>query len=183
VCKSQSRPVTPQRLFTGTLSDLDLKGFFAAAVRLRLQNVLGSVDRMQCFRSTQHRLRYFHTDYRFAVPACIPVDSRKRRASSVSAYLLFVAISCTVPVAVFGGYFAYHFASEASAHAKSDLEQRLSLMRNAVDQRVDSRNFRSSPARPIFSQAISRFETHAVEVTKLVGAITILLSDRQATNC
>jgi len=111
-----------------------------------------------------------------------PVDGRKRRASSVSAYLLFVAISCTVPVALFGGYFAYHFASEASAHAKADLEQRLALMRNAVDQRVEKvvaelEVLARSP--DLRTGDLARFEPHAAEVTKLVGAITILLSDRQ----
>ena len=103
-----------------------------------------------------------------------------RSASTVSRYLLLIAVSCTLPVAIFGGYFAYYFVSEASVRQKADFEGRLSLMRNAVDQRVQKivsalQVLGASP--DLQNGDLARFRAHAAETGRLIGAIAVLLSD------
>ncbi len=107
--------------------------------------------------------------------------STRRGPWTVRAYLLFIAINCTLPVAIFGGYFAYHFVSEASARQQADLEERLALMRNAVDQRVETiiaelEVLAHSP--DLEAGNLARFRNHAEHASRLIGSVTVLLSDR-----
>jgi two-component sensor histidine kinase len=85
-----------------------------------------------------------------------------------------------LPVAIFGGYFAYYFVAEASVRQKADFEERLSLMRNAVDQRMQKivaalQVLGASP--DLQNGDLVRFRAHAVETSRLIGAITVLLCD------
>jgi two-component sensor histidine kinase len=91
-----------------------------------------------------------------------------------------IALSCTLPVAIFGGYFAYYFVSEASEQQKADFDERLSLMRNAVDRRMakiiaELQVLGYSP--DLQSGDLIRFRAHAIETAKLIGALTVLLCD------
>jgi hypothetical protein len=106
----------------------------------------------------------------------------KRSPSTVRAYLLFIAVSCTVPMAIFSGYFVYNFVSDASAHRRYDIEERLSLMRNAVDQRLgkviaELEVLAHSP--DLQSGNLDRFRDHAQDTSKLIGGITVLVADRE----
>jgi two-component sensor histidine kinase len=102
-------------------------------------------------------------------------------ATSVQSYLLLIAAGCTVPLALVGGYFAYHVALEASERSKADLDERLNLMRSAVEQRID----RVAAQLEVLAHSpdlqagdLTRFREHAVEANKLIRGITVLLADR-----
>jgi two-component sensor histidine kinase len=108
--------------------------------------------------------------------------SSRSGPSSVRGYLLLVALTCTVPVAVVGGFFAYYFVAEGASHRQADVEERLALMRSAVDQRVEkviAELAVLSHSPDLLSGNFDRFRSHAEETAKLIGAVAIVVSDKE----
>ncbi|MGN6572833.1 MAG: sensor histidine kinase [Pseudolabrys sp.] len=105
-----------------------------------------------------------------------------RRAWSIPAYLVALALASTVPIAIVAGIFAYHFVSEASQQTRADFTERLRLLRNAVELRVenivnDVEVLALSPA--LQSGDLAQFYRHAVAMRDLRDAFGVVLSDRQ----
>ena len=101
---------------------------------------------------------------------------------TVRVYLLFIAAICTVPLAIFGGYFAYQVALEAADRRQSDLEERLTLLRSAMEQRIDRvaaqlQVLAHSP--DLMAGDLNHVAAHAREAVRLIGGITVLLADRE----
>jgi two-component sensor histidine kinase len=106
---------------------------------------------------------------------------RPRRPSTVRAYLFFIAVICTLPLALFGGYFAYRVVSESAQQDEAAVRERLFLMRSAIDQRIEKvivelQVLANSP--DLQSGDLERFKSHAAETSRLIGGITVLLCDR-----
>lgn len=106
---------------------------------------------------------------------------RPRRPSTVRAYLFLIAVICTLPPALFGGYFAYRVVSESAQQEEAAVRERLFLMRSAIDQRIEKvivelQVLANSP--DLQSGDLERFKAHAIETSRLIGGITVLLCDR-----
>ena len=106
------------------------------------------------------------------------------RAWSVPAYLVALALASTVPIAIVAGIFAFHFVTEASERTRADFAERLRLMRNAVELRVenivnDIEVLALSPA--LQSGDLAAFYRHASDVRRLRNAFGLVLADAQAS--
>lgn len=102
------------------------------------------------------------------------------RTWPVSTYLLLLALTTAIPVAIGAAFLAYHFVAEASQLARAEYEDRLRLMRNATDLRVtniidDLQVLALSPS--LSQQRFSEFRDHAIQTVKLIGAVAIVLYD------
>ena len=61
-----------------------------------------------------------------------------RRGWSIKAYLVALALSSTLPIATAAGFFAYHLVSASSQNTRTEFEDRLRLLRNAIEMRIDN---------------------------------------------
>ena len=107
---------------------------------------------------------------------------RSGRAWSIPAYLVALALASTVPTAIVAGIFAYHFVTEASERTRADFSERMRLMRNAVELRIeniinDIEVLALSPA--LQSGDLAAFYRHASDVRRLRNAFGLVLADAQ----
>jgi len=105
-----------------------------------------------------------------------------RRGWSIKAYLVALALSSTLPIAIAAGFFAYHLVSASSQNTRTEFEDRLRLLRNAIEMRIDNviedlEILARSPA--LQEDRLSDFRQHASEAARLIGAIAIVLTDRE----
>jgi PAS domain S-box-containing protein len=113
---------------------------------------------------------------------------RGRPSWSVKAYLIALALCCTLPIALVAGFFALHLVQNAVDRERSDFRSRLYLLREAVDQRIDGtisvlQSLATSPA--LRNGDFDAFRESASETARSLGVLVILLSDdtgRQLVN-
>jgi PAS domain S-box-containing protein len=103
------------------------------------------------------------------------------QAWSIRAYLIALALSSTVPIAVVAGFFAYHLVSDSSQRMRSDFEDRLRLLRNAIELRIanvieDVEVLARSPA--LQRGDLAEFREHAARTVDMIGAFALVLADR-----
>ena len=107
---------------------------------------------------------------------------------SVRWYLIALAVCCTVPIALVAGFFALHVVQDAVERERAQVTSRLYLMRDAVDQRIQTsvrvlQSLATSPA--LYNGDFEAFRRSALETANSLGALTIVLSDvtgRQLVN-
>jgi PAS domain S-box-containing protein len=107
---------------------------------------------------------------------------RTRRGWSIKAYLIALALSSTLPIAIAAGFFAYHLVSTSAQNMRREFEDRLRLLRNGIEMRIDNviedlEILGLSPA--LQESRLSDFRQHALESAKQIGAIAIVLADRE----
>jgi PAS domain S-box-containing protein len=105
----------------------------------------------------------------------------RARAWSIPTHLVAVALASTVPIAVVAGALAYHLLSVAAQNQRHDVEERLRLLRDAVEMRIanvieDLQVLARSPA--LQDGHLEAFRRHAVEAASVVGAIGVVMVDR-----
>jgi len=113
---------------------------------------------------------------------------RTRRGWSIKAYLIALALSSTLPMAIAAGFFAYHLVSASSQNTRLEFEDRLRLLRNGIEMRIDNviedlEILARSPS--LQDGRLSDFRRNASEAVKLIGAVAIVLTDlegRQLVN-
>jgi PAS domain S-box-containing protein len=110
------------------------------------------------------------------------------RSWSVKSYLIALAICCAVPIALVAGFFAVHAVEDAAERTRSDFKARLYLLRDAVDERINTtirvlESLATSPA--LRTGDFEAFRQSALETARSLGVLTIVLSDatgRQLVN-
>ncbi|MEA3022156.1 MAG: hypothetical protein QOK01_1008 [Alphaproteobacteria bacterium] len=115
-------------------------------------------------------------------------EGRTGRGWSIKAYLIALALSSTLPIAIAAGFFAYHLVSASSQNTRLEFEDRLRLLRNGIEMRIDNviedlEILARSPA--LQDGRLSDFRQHASEAGKLMSAVAIVLTDlegRQLVN-
>lgn len=111
-----------------------------------------------------------------------------QRDWSVRTYLAMLGLACALPVALLAGFFAYHVVSDASDARRADLEARLNLLRDGVDQRIGSaiRVLQVLASAPSLRQGrMEDFWVYASDAAKSMGALVIVVADpegRQLVN-
>lgn len=103
------------------------------------------------------------------------------RSWSVRSYLVALALCCTVPVAAVTGLLALHLVRDAVERQRSDVENRLFLLRDGVDQRIETiiRVLQAmATARSLQRGDFAAFGASASRTAKLLGVLTIVLADR-----
>src|SRR5262249_26773817 len=108
-------------------------------------------------------------------------QSRRARAWSIPTHLFAVALASTVPIAVVAGALAYHLLSVAAQNQRHDVEERLRLLRDAVEMRIanvieDLQVLARSPA--LRDGHLEEFRQHAIEAASVIGAIGLVMVDR-----
>src|SRR5262245_41191165 len=103
------------------------------------------------------------------------------RVWSIPTHLIAVALASTVPIAVVAGALAYHLLSVAAQNQRHDVEERLRLLRDAVEMRLanvieDLQVLARSPA--LQDGHLEEFRRHAVEASSVIGAIGLVMVDR-----
>jgi len=107
---------------------------------------------------------------------------RTRRGWSIRAYLVALALSSTLPIAIAAGIFAYDLVSASARNTRTELEDRLRLLRNGIELRIDNvvEDLEILARSPALQDArLSDFRKHASETAKLIGAVAIVLTDRE----
>ena len=107
--------------------------------------------------------------------------SRIRRAWSIPTYLVALALSSTLPIATVAGFFAYHFVAESSERTRADFEERLRLMRNAVELRIDNivDDIEVLALAPSLQRGdLASFYAHALATARMRDAFGVVLADR-----
>ncbi len=107
---------------------------------------------------------------------------------SVKSYLIVLAFCCTVPIAAVAGFFALHLVQDGVEEDRADFKNRLYLLREAVDQRIDAsirvlQALATSPS--LRTGDFDAFRQSAAETARSLGLLVILLSDpdgRQLVN-
>jgi PAS domain S-box-containing protein len=107
-------------------------------------------------------------------------DELTNRGWSIPTYLIALAIASTLPIAIVAGVLAYHVVSESSQRARLELEERLTLLRSALELRVtnvieDLQVLARSPS--LQDGNLAEFRRHAVETADLIGGIGLVLVD------
>ena len=100
---------------------------------------------------------------------------------SVKSYLIVLAFCCTVPIATVAGFFALHLVQDAVEEDRADFKNRLYLLREAVDQRIDAsiRVLQALATSPSLRNGdFDAFRQSAAETARSLGVLVILLSDR-----
>jgi two-component sensor histidine kinase len=104
-----------------------------------------------------------------------------KRAWSIPIYLVALALASTIPVVIVASYLTYHFVSESSQRTRADFEERLRLLRNAVEWRIgnvteDLQILARSPA--LLDGDLVRFRRYALAAVDLIGGVGLALSER-----
>jgi PAS domain S-box-containing protein len=104
-----------------------------------------------------------------------------RRGWSIRAYLVALALISTLPIAIVAGFFAYHLVSDSSQRARSDFEERLRLLRSAVELRIaniieDAELLARSP--DLQAGNFAQFRGHATQAVEVARAFGLIVSDR-----
>ena len=107
---------------------------------------------------------------------------------SVRSYLIALAICCTLPVTIAAGFLALDFVGATAERERSLVENRLYLLRDAVDQRIELavRVLESLATSPSLQTGdFDAFRVSAAETARSLGVLVIVLSDetgRQLVN-
>ena len=101
-----------------------------------------------------------------------------RRSWSIKNYLNAVSVASTFPIALVAGFLAYNLLENSTQKTRSEVEDRVRLLRSAVELRIanvieDLEVLSRSPA--LKSNNLSEFREHATEVVNIIGAIGIVL--------
>src|SRR5689334_17736501 len=107
---------------------------------------------------------------------------------SVRAYLIALALCCTLPIALVAGFFALHLVEDAVERERADFQNRLYFLREGVDRRIEAtisvlQSLATSPA--LRNGDFEAFRQSAAETASSLGVLVILLSDdtgRQLVN-
>jgi PAS domain S-box-containing protein len=110
-----------------------------------------------------------------------PADKNResdRRSWSIKNYLNAVSVASTFPIALVAGFLAYNLLENSTQKTRSEVEDRVRLLRSAVELRIanvieDLEVLSRSPA--LKSNNLSEFREHATEVVNIIGAIGIVL--------
>jgi len=105
-------------------------------------------------------------------------ETSDRRSWSIKSYLNAVSFASTLPIAVVAGLLAYNLLENAAQKTRSDVEDRVRLLRSAVELRIanvieDLEVLSRSPA--LQNNNLAEFREHAIEVVNVIGAIGIVL--------
>ena len=106
------------------------------------------------------------------------VETSVRRSWSIKSYLNAVSFASTLPIAIVAGLLAYNLLENAAQKTRSEVEDRVRLLRSAVELRIanvieDLEVLARSPA--LKNNNLSEFREHAIEVVNVIGAIGIVL--------
>ncbi len=112
----------------------------------------------------------------------LPAAKPRLPSWSVRTYLIALALCCTLPVALVAGFFALHLVQDTVERERADFRSRLHLLREAVDQRIDSsihvlQSLATSPS--LRSGDLGSFRESAAETARSLGVLVIVLSDRE----
>jgi PAS domain S-box-containing protein len=104
-----------------------------------------------------------------------------KRGWSIAAYLVVLALASTVPIAIVAGVLGYRLLSASSERTRLDLDERLALLRGAVELRIDNvvedlEVLGRSPA--LQDGNLAEFRRHAVQTVDLIGGSGLVLVDR-----
>jgi len=108
-------------------------------------------------------------------------NRRANKAWPISAYLVALTLTTSLPIGAAAALLGYHFVSASSQRVRSEYEDRLRLMRSAVEMRIanvieDLQVLSESPA--LKQHNLPEFRAHALASVKLIGGITLVVYDR-----
>jgi two-component sensor histidine kinase len=106
------------------------------------------------------------------------IETSDRRSWSIKSYLNAVSFASTFPIALVAGLLAYNLLENAAQKTRSEVEDRVRLLRSAIELRIanvieDLEVLTRSPA--LQKNNLSEFREHAIEVVNVIGAIGIVL--------
>ena len=106
------------------------------------------------------------------------IETSDRRSWSIKSYLNAVSFASTLPIALVAGLLAYSLLENAAQKTRSEVEDRVRLLRSAIELRIanvieDLEVLTRSPA--LQKNNLSEFREHAIEVVNVIGAIGIVL--------
>lgn len=106
------------------------------------------------------------------------IGTSDRRSWSIKSYLNAVSFASTLPIAIVAGLLAYNLLENSAQKTRSDVEDRVRLLRSAVELRIanvieDLEVLSRSPA--LQNNNLADFREHAIEVVNVIGAIGIVL--------
>jgi two-component sensor histidine kinase len=106
------------------------------------------------------------------------IEASDRRSWSIKSYLNAVSFASTFPIALVAGLLAYNLLENAAQKTRSEVEDRVRLLRSAIELRIanvieDLEVLTRSPA--LQKNNLSEFREHAIEVVNVIGAIGIVL--------